>query len=113
MDLEFKLLSSNPPGGTNMISSYAALLFKSRVSLHEGTWLKYHAGTAHVPGGPGWPGGSYSVDIDAESRFFLQQATEAASEVADLISLVESTNDDGYDRSYNPYFNMFGDEIIS
>lgn len=113
LDRAIELLSSNPPGGTNRISRYAALLFKSRVALHEGTWLKYHAGTAHVPGGPGWPGGSYSVDIDAESRFFLQQATEAASEVADLISLVESTHDDGYDSSDNPYFTMFGDENLS
>src|SRR5690625_5785270 len=51
--------------------------------------------------------------MDAESRFFLQQATEAASEVADLIPLVESTHDDGYDSSDNPYFTMFGDENLS
>src|SRR5690625_6365421 len=61
----------------------------------------------------GWPGGSYTVDIESESRFFLQKATEAASEVSDLIPLVESTHDDGYDSSDNPYFTMFGDENLS
>src|SRR5690606_24645612 len=31
-----------PQGGKNRISKNAALLFKSRVALHEATWLTYH-----------------------------------------------------------------------
>lgn len=53
----------------------AALTFKSRVALHEATWLLYHKGTAHVPGGPGWPGEgdnpNFSLDIDQEIDYFL------------------------------------------
>ena len=41
---------------SNRLTKYVALLLKSRVALYEGTWLKYHAGTDRVPGGPGWPG---------------------------------------------------------
>lgn len=112
LDRAIELLSGNPPGGKNRISMYAAQLFKSRVALHEGTWLRYHEGTAHVPGGPGWPGGSYDIDINAESRFFLEQAADAASAIADMISLTENTLDDGYDSSNNPYFTMFGDDNL-
>ena len=32
-------------GGNNRLSKEAALLFKSRVALYEGTWQKYHKGT--------------------------------------------------------------------
>ena len=32
-------------GGTNRLSKEAALVFKSRVALYEGTWEKYHNGT--------------------------------------------------------------------
>ena len=33
-------------GGNNRLSKEAALIFKSRVALYEGTWQKYHSGTA-------------------------------------------------------------------
>lgn len=33
-------------GGNNRLSKEAALIFKSRVALYEGSWQKYHAGTA-------------------------------------------------------------------
>jgi hypothetical protein len=33
-------------GGNNRLSKEAALIYKSRVSLYEGTWQKYHAGTS-------------------------------------------------------------------
>jgi len=32
-------------GGNNRLSKQAALIFKSRVALYEGTWQKYHEGT--------------------------------------------------------------------
>lgn len=38
-------------GGNNRLSKEAALLFKSRVALYEGTWQKYHAGTAFATQG--------------------------------------------------------------
>ena len=67
-----------------------ALLFKSRVALYEATWEKYHAGTARVPGGPGWPGdaASFKTDMTAEINFFLEQAIESAKLVGDASVLM-------------------------
>ncbi|WP_245905133.1 RagB/SusD family nutrient uptake outer membrane protein [Pontibacter mucosus] len=117
LDSAIQLLSTAPPGGKNRISQHAAQLFKSRVALHEATWLLYHKGTAHVPGGAGWPGqgkvDNFSIDIDAEIDYFLTQAMEASSAVADAVPLVENTKDNGYDSSNNPYFKMFGDQSLS
>lgn len=67
-----------------------ALLFKSRVALYEATWEKYHAGTARVPGGPGWPGdaASFTTDLNTEINFFLDEAINSAKEVGDASSLM-------------------------
>lgn len=68
-----------------------ALLFKSRVALYEATWEKYHAGTARVPGGPGWPGdaASFTTDLNTEINFFLDEAINSAKEVGDASSLMQ------------------------
>ncbi len=55
-------------GGNNRISKEAALLFKSRVALYEGTWQKYHAGTEF-----GTPG--------ATPAKYLRAAVDAAEEL--------------------------------
>ncbi|MCK3685597.1 RagB/SusD family nutrient uptake outer membrane protein [Maribellus sp. YY47] len=110
LDTAIELLKTTPPNGKNRISKYAAYLLKSRVALHEATWLKYHKGTALVPGGPGWPGDPSTVsgfNIDVEINFFLTEAMAAAEEVADAISLENNTKDDGYNSSSNPYAQMF------
>ena len=113
LDSAISLLSVNPPNGKNRISKHAALLFKSRVALYEGSWLKYHQGTALVPGGSGWPGAAsnpgFSVNVASQIDFFLSQAMDAAAQVADEIPLVTNTKDNGYNSSANPYFKMFGD----
>ena len=113
LDSAIMLLQDNPPYGKNRISKQAAYLMKSRVALHEATWLKYHKGTAQVPGGPGWPGADkisgFSLNIDNEIDYFLTQAMNAAAEVADAVSLVGNTKDDGYNSSINPYAHMFAD----
>lgn len=72
-----------------------ALLFKSRVALYEATWEKYHAGTARVPGGPGWPGDatSFKTDLNTEINFFLDEAIKSAKEVGDASSLMPSYAD--------------------
>lgn len=117
LDSAIMLLQVNPPAGKNRISKYSAQLFKSRVALHEATWLKYHKGTPFVPGGNGWPGEGYvddfSINIDQEIDFFLDQAMQAASAVADAVPLTTNTKDDGYNSFSNPYFKMFGDEDLN
>lgn len=69
------------------LNKESALLFKSRVALYEGTWETYHKGTARVPGGPGWPGGTFTGNLDTEIAFFLSEAMVAAKEVADAVEL--------------------------
>lgn len=116
LDSSIILMSNDPVGKKNRLTRNAALLFKSRVALFEATWLKYHQGTARVPGGPGWPGASmdynqgFSIDIDSEINFFLTEAMEAAQEVADASPLTQNTgvvNPDGKFNGWNPYFDMF------
>ena len=113
LDSAIMLLNTSPPGGKNRISKQVALLLKSRVALHEATWLTYHKGTAQVPGGPGWPGAgkvdNFNINIDAEIDFFLTQAMDASAQVADAVPLVSNTRDNGYNSSQNPYSAMFAD----
>lgn len=82
----------------------SALLFKSRVALYEGSWETYHQGTARVPGGPGWPGGTFSGDLATEIDFFLTQAMAAAKEVAEAVQISDNIQD---------YMNMFAQYELS
>lgn len=51
-------------GGRNRLSKEAALLFKSRVTLYEGTWQKYHAGTEFASAGVD-PSKYFRIAVDA------------------------------------------------
>lgn len=116
LDSAIVLMSNDPVGKKNRLTKNAALLFKSRVALFEATWLKYHQGTARVPLGPGWPGASksynkdFSINIDNEINFFLDQAMTAAQVVADASPLTQNSgivNPEGKFNGWNPYFDMF------
>ena len=109
---------------TQRVSRDLALMFKSRVALYEGTFLKYFKGTAFVPGGEGWPGAKYHPDfsyqsgsIDNEINWFLDQAMESAKEVGDAYvgSLTENTGvlQQSASDPENPYYQMFCDEDMS
>lgn len=117
LDSAIMLMNNAPSGGKNRLTQNAALLLKSRVGLYEGSWLTYHKGTAHVPGGPGWPGADYNegftIDIDSEIDFFLSEAMDAAKLLADAVPLEVNYKDNGYDSSENPYFRMFSSEDLS
>lgn len=95
LDRAIELMSLTTDNGKNRLTKNVALLFKSRVALFEATWLKYHKGTDRVPGGPGWPGAQqeynagFSIDIDKEVDWFLEQAMDASAQVADRISLTK------------------------
>ena len=90
-------------------------LLKSRVALFEGSWLTSFKGTAFVPGGDGWPGGSYtypSGSIDSEIQFFLKEAMSAAKEVGDAYITKLAVNNGHVtagpdDPVENDYLNMF------
>lgn len=101
----------------NRLTRNAAYLLKSRVALYEASWETYHRNTPFVPGGPGWPGANaaynqgFSINLDAEIDYFLDQAMSASKHVADQIKLTPnthvmnpvSTSPDGW----NSYFDMF------
>lgn len=118
LDEAIKYLPEASSKGKQGLNRNIALLFRSRVALFEGTWLKYHKGTALVPGGPGWPGNSADIsgfDIDSEISYFLTEAMASAKEVGDKFvgNLVQNT---GAEVPYsptlaqlNPYYCMFGD----
>lgn len=117
LDKAISMMQETSPNGKNRLSRKVGLLFKSRVALYEGTWLKYHKGTNRVPGGPGWPGASvdylkdFTIDIDKEVEFFLTEAKKAAEEVADAVRLTPSTDmvnpEKGDPYNWNPYYEMF------
>lgn len=110
-------LTTNDPKKTR-ITRNAALLLKSRVALFEASWEKYHAGTALVPNGKGWPGASkdYNKDYkfpsgsaENEINYFLDQAMDAASQVADNVQLTDNNKiiRDTPAKNKNPYYDMF------
>lgn len=113
------LLPETSKYGKQGLNKSIARLFRSRVALFEGTWLKYHKGTALVPGGPGWPGDPADVagfDIDSEIRYFLTEAMNDAKAVGDRVvnNLVVNTDTpEGMNSalaSINPYYTMFCDQ---
>ncbi|MEG1649999.1 MAG: RagB/SusD family nutrient uptake outer membrane protein, partial [Rikenellaceae bacterium] len=115
-----ELLKTSAPGGTNRISKAVAHLFKSRVALYEGTWLKNFKGTAFVPRGEGWPGAAknynngFSINIDNEIDWFLSEAMSAASEVANQTPLTpRDPSHDFTTSASNPYYDMFSDTNMS
>ena len=93
LDSAIMLMGSGKGTDKTRINKETALLLKSRVALFEGTWLKYHAGTDRVPGGPGWPGANasylkdFTIDLNSEINFFLSEAKKASQEVADAFPL--------------------------
>lgn len=111
---------------TTRINKDAALLLKSRVSLFEGTWLKYFQGTPFVPKGEGWLGTSKeynsnfnfeSGNIDNEIKFFLNEAMNSSKAVAEKYkgSLTPNTGmvQQSIDEPENPYYEMFAQENLS
>ncbi len=118
LDKAIGLMSNTPPGGRVRITKNAALVLKARVALFEATWEKYHAGTSHVPNGPGWPGAEKdynqnyqfpSGSLEGEVDFFLSEAMGAASLIADAIPLTENNQiiRESASQPVNPYYDMF------
>ncbi|MBF0575155.1 RagB/SusD family nutrient uptake outer membrane protein [Dysgonomonas sp. GY617] len=122
LDSAISLLSDNFKD-KRRITKNAALLLKSRVALYEASWLTYHNGTAHVPGGPNWPGAQmdynkgFTINIDSEIDYFLTAAMDASKAVADNVQLTANTgvyNPQGDNPAgWNPYFDMFSDTDMS
>lgn len=116
LDEAAKYMASRSMFNGQRLNKEAALLFKSRVALFEGTFEKYHKGSGRVPGDANWPGASMSYNsgktfnIDNEVKFFFEEAMKAAKEVGD-IALTANNNviepELGTIKGWNPYFEMY------
>lgn len=115
LDTAIELLSNTPNGGTNRITKNAAYLLKSRVALYEASWETYHAGTALVPNGSGYPGGQVEYNASQEIAFFLTQCKEASQAVIDAVPLTQNNHvwADGGEKMNNPYFAQFSADDMS
>lgn len=84
-------------GGNNRINKEAALIFKTRVALYEGTWQKYHFGTDY-----GTPG--------ANPAKYFQACINAAEELMNgsYTAGVYNTGNPGSD-----YYTLFGLDDMS
>lgn len=105
------------------VNREAAQLIKSRIALFEGTFEKYHRGSGRVPGDANWPGVKMSYNQgktfnqEAEVKFFLTEAMNAAKEVADNADLAENNHKIdpvyGDKDDWNPYFNLFSQPSLA
>ncbi len=121
LDKAIAYLTNNPDGGKARITKNAALVLKARVALFEATWEKYHAGTALVPNGNGWPGAEKeynkgyqfpSGSAEAEISFFLDQALSASQQVADNVKLTPNNGiiQQSAAETPNDYYDMFASQ---
>lgn len=97
LDQAISYLKKKKDVGNNYINREAALAFKSRVALFEGTWQKYHANTAF-----GTPG--------ADPTKYFKEAVNAAEELINgdySVGLYNKGNPD------NDYFELFGLDDMS
>ena len=88
-DLEIadSLMLADPPQDGRLCKD-AAMILMARVALYEGTWEKYHAGTAFVPGNSKWVGSAMYPNFtfkagsaEAEVNYFLDVAIKASEAV--------------------------------
>ena len=123
LDKAISLLHSRSAFNGQRLNKEAALLFKSRVALFEATFEKYHKGSGRVPGDSNWPGAKMaynsgkSFNIDAEVKFFLQEAMSAAKQVGDVANLAVNNHviepKIGTITGWNAYFNMFSQPSLA
>lgn len=88
-DLEIadSLMLADPPQDGRLCKD-AAMMLMARVALYEGTWERYHAGTAFVPGNSKWVGHAMYPDFsfkagsaEDEVNYFLDVAIKASEAV--------------------------------
>lgn len=91
LDQAIALLQNKAAIGMNRINLEAALAFKSRVCLYEGTWEKYHAGTVFGVAG-------------SDGTQYLQMAADAAKTLMDMGTLQLYSNGNP-DEDYWSLFN--------
>ncbi len=104
LDKAYELLPAKwPSDAVYHVSKDAALALKSRVALFEGTFRKYHAGSAYVPQDEQTFG-----EVTISSEYFLRQAADAAGKLVGTRKLYTGNDrafsDDPTQASYREYF---------
>ncbi|MBO4434418.1 MAG: RagB/SusD family nutrient uptake outer membrane protein [Bacteroidales bacterium] len=104
LDKAYELLPAKwPSNPVYHVSRDAALALKSRVALFEGTFRKYHAGTAFVPVDEQTFG-----EVTISSDYFLRQAADAAGRLLGTRKLytgnVRGFSTNAAEASYREYF---------
>ncbi|PPL03534.1 RagB/SusD family nutrient uptake outer membrane protein [Parapedobacter indicus] len=97
LDKAIAYLNPRSSAGNFRLNKEAALAFKTRVALYEGTWQKYHAGT---------PFGT----VGSQPEKYFQQCVDAAEE------LMQGDYTRGLYNTGNPesdYFTLFGMDNMS
>lgn len=118
-DLDTALVYMKPNGvPTTRVTADAVKLFKSRVALFEGSWLRNFAGTPFVPNGKDWPGATKNPNykyptgsVEEESKYFLKIAAETAGELAEKYRSTLSVNNQVIPQKEgesNPYLEIWG-----
>ena len=104
LDKAYELLPAKwPSDAVYHVSKDAALALKSRVALFEGTFRKYHAGSAYVPQDEQTFG-----EVTISSEYFLRQAADAAGKLIGTRKLYTGNerkfSDNPTEASYREYF---------
>ncbi|ODS82119.1 MAG: glycan metabolism protein RagB [Cytophagaceae bacterium SCN 52-12] len=84
--------------GNSRLNKEAALAFKARIALYEGTWQKYHAGTVYGTEG-------------ADYRKYLQVCVDAAEELINGSDYIRGIYNTGQPTA--DYYQLFGMENMS
>lgn len=126
LDLAISYMTDGFDDGNQRISPDVARLFKSRVALYEGSWLRNFAGTPFVPGDANWPGAAkdYNSDfsyetgsVEQEAQYFFGIARDEAEVVAEKFKGSLTTNTGLVPQSEsdpsNPYMEMWGTNDMS
>ena len=92
LDTAVEYLSAEKTNGYTRINKWIALLYQSRVALYEGSWEKYHAGTA------------FGVADASPNRYFEKAVAAAEQIMASGLFDIYATGHPGSD--YNDLFGL-------
>jgi hypothetical protein len=98
IDRAVEYLNPRSTAGNSRLNKEAALAFKTRVALFEGTWQKYHKGTPYGTAG-------------ADPLKYFRAAVDAATELMGGASYVKGLYSTG--KPLTDYYNLFGMDNMS
>lgn len=98
IDRAIEYLNPRSTAGNARLNKEAALAFKTRVALFEGTWQKYHRGTPYGTAG-------------ADPLKYFRAAVDAATELMNGASYTKGLYSTGKPQS--DYYNLFGMDNMS